>query len=255
MGLIFFLSAQSRLPHLTPLSVTLEHKLGHVVFYGILAGMVMWALRRGHGLRMSKSFALSVLVTAAYGASDEWHQTFVPGRDGQFSDVVIDTNAGAIGAAVYCIWILSRARNARTPAAAPDIGQHVPVTRTRRTAMWLPVLLWGGLIFFLSAQSKLPEVGPVSLNEGKIEHFIFYSIFWFCLLLPLRYGHRLTLAKAIVLAFLITSAYGASDEFHQRFVPGRSCDVLDWAADTFGGFIAASAYWVYETRGTTKKNR
>jgi VanZ family protein len=63
------------------------------------------------------------------------------------------------------------------------------------------------------------------------------------------------LAKAIMLAFLITSAYGASDEFHQSFVPNRSCDVLDWAADTFGGFIAATAYWVYESHRSSKTNR
>jgi VanZ family protein len=75
----------------------------------------------------------------------------------------------------------------------------------------------------------------------------FYSIFWFCILLPLRYAPRFSLAKAIALAFLITSAYDASIEFHQRFLLNRTGIVADWAADTFGGFIAAAAYWVYES--------
>jgi VanZ family protein len=136
-----------------------------------------------------------------------------------------------------------------------DIGQHASMTRARKTAFWLPALLWAGLIFFLSAQSKLPEIGPKFPDKDKVEHLVFYAIFWFCILLPLRYGHRLSLAKAIMLAFLITSAYGASDEFHQSFVPNRSCDVLDWAADTFGGFIAATAYWVYESHRSSKTNR
>jgi MYXO-CTERM domain-containing protein len=35
------------------------------------------------------------------------------------------------------------------------------------------------------------------------------------------------------------SFYGASDEVHQSFVPGRDSDVLDWRADTIGGAAAA----------------
>ena len=122
------------------------------------------------------------------------------------------------------------------------------MTLLRKSAFWLPALAWAGLLFFLSSQSRLPPVGPQFQNKDKIEHFVAYTILWFCVLLPLRYGHRLPLARAILMAFLITSAYGASDEIHQRYVPGRECDVADWAADTFGGFIAASAYWIYETR-------
>jgi VanZ family protein len=140
-------------------------------------------------------------------------------------------------------------------SSAPTSANMIRMIQLRKMTAWLPALLWAGLIFFLSAQSKLPEIGPKFPNKDKIEHFACYTIFWFCILLPLRYGHRLSLAKAIVLAFLITSAYGASDEFHQRFVRSRACDVFDWAADTFGGFIAANAYWVYETRRSPKTNR
>lgn len=129
------------------------------------------------------------------------------------------------------------------------------MTPLRKFTFWLPALMCAGLIFFLSAQPKLPQIGPQFENKDKVVHFIAYTIFWFCILLPLRYGHRLSLTKAIIVAFVITSAYGASDEFHQRFVPNRSSDVADWAADTFGGFIAAAAYWVYETRRSSKKNR
>jgi VanZ family protein len=63
------------------------------------------------------------------------------------------------------------------------------------------------------------------------------------------------LAKAIVGAFLITSVYGALIEFHQRALLNSIDIVADWAADTLGGFIAAAAYWVYETRPNSKTNR
>jgi VanZ family protein len=129
------------------------------------------------------------------------------------------------------------------------------MTVHRKFTFWLPALMCAGAIFFLSAQSQLPQIGPQFENKDKVEHFIAYTTLWFCILLPLRYGHRLSLAKAIIVALLLTSTYGASDEFHQRFVPGRDCDVLDWAADTFGGFIAASAYWVYETRKPSRSHR
>ena len=38
-------------------------------------------------------------------------------------------------------------------------------------------------------------------------------------------------------------AYGATDEWHQLFVPLRSSDVYDWLTDTLAGVIGATA-WV-----------
>jgi VanZ family protein len=129
------------------------------------------------------------------------------------------------------------------------------MTGFRKFTFWLPALCCAGAIFFLSSQSKLPQLGPQFQNKDKVEHFIAYTTLWFCILLPLRYGHQLSLTKSVVLAVVLTSAYGASDEFHQLFVPNRSCDVADWMADTFGGFIAASAYWIYETRRSPSTHR
>ena len=47
-------------------------------------------------------------------------------------------------------------------------------------------------------------------------------------------------AAALVAAILIASLYGASDEFHQLFVPGRLCDPADWLTDTCGAALGAS---------------
>jgi VanZ family protein len=55
-------------------------------------------------------------------------------------------------------------------------------------------------------------------------------------------GERVPLWPAIVLAALLTSTYGASDEWHQAFVPRRTSDVADWLADTIGGGTGAIAY-------------
>lgn len=38
-----------------------------------------------------------ICLVAAYAATDEYHQLFVPGRSGQVRDVVIDTVGGTLG--------------------------------------------------------------------------------------------------------------------------------------------------------------
>lgn len=57
---------------------------------------------------------------------------------------------------------------------------------------------------------------------------------------------RLCWRKKVLLRILVVVAftliYGCTDEFHQRFVEGRSCDILDLIADTLGGLIGASVY-------------
>jgi VanZ family protein len=249
-GLTFFLSM---IPRVGPSSETAEHKIGHIAVFATLAATVIWALDRGHALRLSRALVLAMLITAAYGASDEWHQKYVPGRSCEFSDVVLDTVAGAVALFAYYICRSLRVDDAELSAVQTDVGRQVRITTLRRFAYWLPALSCAGLIFYLSSESKLPEIGRLFPDKDKIEHFAFYIIFWVLILLPFRRAHHVSLARAIVGTFLITSAYAASIEFHQRSRLNSTDIVADWAADTMAGFIAAAAYWVYETRPTSKR--
>ena len=43
----------------------------------------------------------------------------------------------------------------------------------------------------------------------------------------------------MLLAIVVASAYGVTDEFHQLFVPGRACDPVDWMVDTAGAALGA----------------
>jgi VanZ family protein len=100
MGVIFTLSA---IPSLSspfePLYDVVLRKLAHMAEYAILTALLLWALRlhltsRTHGLLMAAVIAL------LYGCSDEWHQTFVPGREGSLRDVGVDA-LGVIGVSLW----------------------------------------------------------------------------------------------------------------------------------------------------------
>ncbi len=49
---------------------------------------------------------IPVLIAGFYAATDEFHQTFVAGRSGQVSDVLLDTAGAATGAFLFCILLL-----------------------------------------------------------------------------------------------------------------------------------------------------
>lgn len=99
-------------------------------------------------------------------------------------------------------------------------------------------------LFCVSSLSSLPS--PPSGLTDKHEHFFFYGILGALTLRALAKGERQGITLATVLgAILISSAYGASDEYHQRFVPGRDYEVLDMAADAIGSATAAGLLWAW----------
>jgi VanZ family protein len=100
------------------------------------------------------------------------------------------------------------------------------------------------VIFYLSSQSRLP-IPPAFPHQDKAIHTAAYFVMG---LLAWRFFRHLThsgLLKSIA-TMLFCSFYGISDEWHQSFVPGRDADTMDWAADTFGGFLAAHVYYYVE---------
>ncbi len=105
MGLIFYLSAQSSLPDLTPGAPSLQEIAGHMFVYFVLAFLWRWALA-GAGVRHASWWAL--LIVALYGISDEFHQSFVPNRTPSFSDWTNDLLGGGI--ALGAVWWMGRRR-------------------------------------------------------------------------------------------------------------------------------------------------
>lgn len=58
---------------------------------------------------------------------------------------------------------------------------------------------------------------------------------------PRSYANRIShlLSPLVLLAALLTSLYGVTDELHQHYEVERTADVLDWLADTIGGLLGA----------------
>ncbi len=93
MGIIFWFSNQPRLFYLPTDWLDFLFKKGaHATAYGIL--WVLW----WRALGGRPWWAL--LITVGYALSDEWHQTFVPGRHGQLLDVGIDTTGALVAMAL-----------------------------------------------------------------------------------------------------------------------------------------------------------
>jgi VanZ family protein len=109
----------------------------------------------------------------------------------------------------------------------------------------LPALLIAGFIWFLSSQRILPQPKGI-FGWDKLQHLLAYGVLGVAVGLwvsPVFWKRRPALA--LLLTTLAGSAYGAIDEFHQYFVPGRDCNVWDWIADTLGAFLGALAVMQY----------
>jgi VanZ family protein len=108
MAMIFALSATPSIA--TPLEPVYDFtfkKLAHITVYAILTILLFRALRL-HITNKGHAVVIAVLLAILYALSDEWHQTFVPGREGTLRDVGID----AIGAVGMYMWLRIKSQRA-----------------------------------------------------------------------------------------------------------------------------------------------
>jgi VanZ family protein/UDP-2,3-diacylglucosamine pyrophosphatase LpxH len=108
--------------------------------------------------------------------------------------------------------------------------------------LWILPLSVALTIVWLSAQSSYPGgiQLPPPLDKGA--HATVFGLLAFCLDLALQRNRPdLPLYRRHLLVFLLVVFFGATDEWHQRFVPGRACEFGDWVADTLGGALGLLA--------------
>lgn len=78
-------------------SVPAADKVAHATLYGVLGATLAWANHRGGRGSSRTADVLVVGLGVLYGASDEWHQSFVPGRETSAADFTADVVGLAIG--------------------------------------------------------------------------------------------------------------------------------------------------------------
>ncbi|MEA1893844.1 MAG: VanZ family protein [Euryarchaeota archaeon] len=133
--------------------------------------------------------------------------------------------------------------------------------------------LYAAIIFYLSAQSHLPQavseledllrkmisiIGVryfhifefIIIHPDKLEHFMLFFGFGILLRLTASYSrHPRIRENAMLVALMIGIGYGALDEVHQMLVPCRSPSIYDFVADAAGIVCAqifiALVMWVY----------
>jgi VanZ family protein len=115
-----------------------------------------------------------------------------------------------------------------------------------RVLRWVPAVCWALLIFALSSRSEVPT--PEVFGFDKVAHFgtwaVLSALIANAIWCPGTDPSRRTVVWAIALAAL----YGASDEFHQSFVPGRDVSLFDLGADALGACAGAWAWYAFRSR-------
>jgi len=104
---------------------------------------------------------------------------------------------------------------------------------TKLFKFWLPVVLWMGVIFFLSAQPNLrTELGIWDTVLRKVFHVSEFALLTFLLFRALR--EDVDYRKALFLSLIFAFLYSISDEYHQTFVSGREGTGRDFLIDSAG---------------------
>ncbi len=108
---------------------------------------------------------------------------------------------------------------------------------------WLVVGAYLCGIFVASSSSSVPGSGQ--LNDKVLHGAVYGGLCALLLWAWARGDVRRVRGWAPVAATLACVVYGYSDEFHQRFVPGRQYDLGDLVADGVGAAAAAGLVWAW----------
>src|SRR5580693_6801898 len=117
---------------------------------------------------------------------------------------------------------------------------------------WIPVVLWGALIFTLSTSAfsaintakvfdpiirwLIPGISAASVDVchmlvRKAAHFTEYGVLFWLLV-------RGPMVRRPYLALMLCVVYALSDEGHQMFVPDRTASLYDVALDSSGALFS-----------------
>jgi VanZ family protein len=116
----------------------------------------------------------------------------------------------------------------------------------RRVQLWAPVAIYMALIFGLSSISRPPDLSTSIGDKGG--HAILYFGLAALFVRALAGGWRQSFGVGVAAAAVTGSTlYGVTDEIHQIFVPPRTAELADLAADAAGSVAAVAVLYAAHT--------
>ena len=98
---------------------------------------------------------------------------------------------------------------------------------------WFYPLALAVTVVLASGQGQV--AGPDFVNFDKVSHLAVFGLLATLLV-------RAPGLRPAWVAVVAVSLFGAADELHQSFTPGRAVEFADWVADSAGALIAVAAY-------------
>jgi len=132
-------------------------------------------------------------------------------------------------------------RKKALPKHSPKNRRNAPEKKkdamaANRIRYWAPVVFFMAYIFYVSSQ-KGQDIPSLFAFQDIVYHFCIYTFLTLSLGRALDFEMpHLAALKIVCVCAVFGLLYGISDEFHQSFISGRSCQAFDVAIDTTGSF-------------------
>lgn len=120
----------------------------------------------------------------------------------------------------------------------PQLAEWISEERLQSLLPNLEFIYDGGLVTYKQPYDML------EFFVRKFGHVFEFGLLSFLWLMTLR-ARRISWRIALISASIITLVYAASDEWHQKFVVGRTGHAIDVAVDTIGIVLVALIYMSY----------
>lgn len=119
----------------------------------------------------------------------------------------------------------------------------------------LPLILYLGLIFFISSRPNLKPPGVDFFLMDKMIHFVEYAILGVLLFDGIGRATIRSNFGSFVFLLAVGSSVGALDEIFQSYIPGRMMSIFDYLADTIGVAAGLSLAFLWTMRRSSGPKR
>ena len=138
--------------------------------------------------------------------------------------------------------------SAQNGTASGSLSYQLSLFLVKMFSPFLPTML--------SEDTLLLRADAIHLLIRKAAHMTEFFLLTLSIHLPLKVylQEKLSFSKRLLLAFLCSVLFAATDEFHQTMVPGRSGNITDVCIDSIGALFATVMLWIFSRCIYTKKS-